>query len=57
MNKVEIQFRLQMVSAKLQTSAPLIEGTDEGRALAKKAVIDASAELGEIASIIAGLME
>jgi hypothetical protein len=57
MNNTEIQFQLRMAVAKLQTAAPLIDGTAEGRELAKTAIIDTASELSELAAIVGGLME
>ena len=57
MHTTEIAYRINLIRARLETTAPLIDGTDEGRALAKKAVLDAAKELGEIAAIVGGLME
>ena len=43
-----IRSKLAQIADKLTAAAPLIDGTAEGRALAKQAVTAASAELTEI---------
>ena len=57
MNKTEIQFQLKLIVAKLQTAAPLIDGTADGRELAKRTIIATASELSELAAIVGGLME
>ncbi len=57
MNNTEIAFRINLIAAKMQTTAPLIDGTDEGRKLAREAVLDAAKELAEIADNVAGVKE
>lgn len=47
-NNQTIAGRLRQLAEKLETAAPLIDGTAEGRALAQQAVAAAAAELKEI---------